>query len=457
MQNKTLFDKNFQKRVLQQIIFDTKFGAAIIPILHPSYFDDEDFRLITLIIGKAFHDDDIQLTFPTLKIRLGTYGSIKKNSIKKEKMDALIDEIEGLSHNDYKFLQKEAMTFCKQQELKKAIVIAAGIIDDDDGSRYYECEDIIKDALAKGEDADDGNIDVFNDLAGVLDEDFRSPIATGISGMDASMGGGLSKGELGVVLAPYGVGKTTILTKIANEAKNQGYNVLQIFFEDMPKVIQRKHLSCWSGIALNDLSKQFDEVMAKANIEMEKPGQIILKKMSSDGPTMPMIKQAVKKLISNGVNLDMVIVDYIDVVQSTKQFKDDFSGEGHVMRQFESMLSEMNLVGWTAVQGNKSSISAEVLDGTNMGGSIKKGQIGHFIVGVAKTLEQKEARTATLSIIKSRFGRDGIIFEDCKFDNGTVSIDTNVSGGLSNGVVNDQKNVNIQNIIKSGFIKKPNS
>lgn len=80
---------------------------------------------------------------------------------------------------------------------------------------------------------------------------------------------------------------------------------------------------------------------------------------------------------------------------------------------------------------HNSAISAQVLDGTNMGGSIKKGQIGHFIVGVAKTPEQKLNGTATLSIIKSRFGRDGIIFEDCVFDNGTLNIDTRTTNGIS--------------------------
>lgn len=454
MQNQTLFDKNFQKRLIQQIIEDTNFGSSIIPILHPSYFDDEDFKLIIQTIKKAFQDNEVLLTFPTLKIRLSTHSSIKKNSIKKEKMDALIDSIEEVSGNDYHFIQETSITFCKQQELKKAIVKVSKIIDTDDTSKFYECEDIIKEALSKGDDENDGNIDVFHDLESVLDEDFRKPIPTGITGMDISMGGGLSKSELGVVLAPYGVGKTTILTKIANTAKNHGYNVLQLFFEDMPKVIQRKHLSCWSGVPLNELSERYSEVMSRAKIEMEKPGQIILKKMSSHGTTIPHIKQAIKKMISNGTKIDMLLLDYIDIVQPTKSFNDEWSGEGLVMRQFESMLSELNIVGWTAVQGNRSSISAEVLDGTNMGGSIKKGQIGHFIVGVAKTPEQKEAGTATLSIIKSRFGKDGIIFDDCKFDNGTINIDTETSGGLSINNHKDKIQNNYNQKLENHFNKK---
>ena len=76
------------------------------------------------------------------------------------------------------------------------------------------------------------------------------------------------------------------------------------------------------------------------------------------------------------------------------------------MRAFETMLVEYDMVGWTAVQGNRSSISADVVTGDQMGGSIKRAQIGHFIISVAKSLPQKEAGLATIAVLKSRFGKD---------------------------------------------------
>jgi hypothetical protein len=85
------------------------------------------------------------------------------------------------------------------------------------------------------------------------------------------------------------------------------------------------------------------------------------------------------------------------------------------------------MVGWTAVQGNRSSISSDVVTGDQMGGSIKKAQIGHFIMSIARTLPQKEGGRATIAVLKSRFGRDGVLFEDCIFDNGRVHIDTEAS------------------------------
>ena len=60
-------------------------------------------------------------------------------------------------------------------------------------------------------------------------------------------------------------------------------------------------------------------------------------------------------------------------------------------------------------------------------GSIKKAQVGHVIISVAKTLQQKEMKLATIAITKSRIGDDGIVFENCKFDNGMLEIDTESS------------------------------
>jgi hypothetical protein len=153
--------------------------------------------------------------------------------------------------------------------------------------------------------------------------------------------------------------------------------------------------------------------------------------MPSDGTTIPHIRQYLKKLISNGIKPDVIFLDYIDCVQPTKQFKDEFSGEGNVMRQFETMVSELGVAGWTAVQGNRSAIGAELVEANMMGGSIKKGQIGHFILSAAKTLDQKEQGRATLAILKSRFGKDGVVFEDILFDNGTLVIDTSDSRDIT--------------------------
>jgi replicative DNA helicase len=217
---------------------------------------------------------------------------------------------------------------------------------------------------------------------------------------------------------------TTLATKIANSAFNYGYNVLQIFFEDQPKVIKRKHYACWTGIELNNLGIYREEVIAKVKEREEtSKGSLKLKRFPSDGTTIKTIRKYIEKKISEGFRPDIILLDYIDCVQPSKKFDDYFAGEGNVMREFETMLSDFNIAGWTFVQGNRSSIKSEVVEADQIGGSIKKGQIGHFIMSIAKTLPQKDSGHANIAILKSRFGKDGLVFTDCVFDNARIQIE----------------------------------
>ena len=442
---------DFQYRLIQQILVDRKFGESIVDILQPNYFEDSLLRTASLKISENYEEYGV---IPDVNNLESMIVSTVSNEIDKEMYFEEFKKIKEAELNNGLSIQDTAMKFCKQQELKKSVREIEKIIQNGDLDDYPQCEDILKKALEVGDSKDDG-IDVFEDLESVLDTDFRQPIPTGINGLDSYMDGGLSKGELAVILAPFGIGKTTMMTKFANHAKNVGKNVLQIFFEDNPKVIQRKHLTCWmeGDVTLNELNENFDEVLRVAQIKESQPGKIKLKKFPSDGTTIPHIKQYIKKQISLGFRPDIVLLDYIDCVQPTKSFKDEWSGEGNVMRQFETLLSELDIAGWTAVQGNRSSINAETVDSTMIGGSIKKGQIGHFILSIAKSLEQKESGRANMAILKSRFGKDGITFDDILFNNGTIQIDmsTDDSRGKTFLESTEIKKVREQNVINEAL------
>jgi hypothetical protein len=142
---------------------------------------------------------------------------------------------------------------------------------------------------------------------------------------------------------------------------------------------------------------------------------------------MNQIKNQIRKMIAEGTKIDMISLDYIDCVVPDKNLGDEWKSEGSVMRGFEAMCHELDVAGWTATQGNRSSISSDVVTTDQMGGSIKKAQVGHVIITVAKSLQQKEMKLATIAITKSRIGRDGVVFENCKFDNELMEIDTESS------------------------------
>jgi len=411
----------FQLQLLNQIIVDKDFSHSIIDVIENSYFENKYFKIIIQMVREYYVKYDHTPSFETLEqitkseLQQEIASKIVLDTIKKIK-DA---PIEGVG-----FVQEKALKFCKQQELQKVMGKAQKIIDGGEFESYDTLEEMVKSALQVGA-KDTSMLDVFSNLDQVLEDDYRHPIPMGIPGIDRLLKGGLAKGEIGVILAPTGVGKSTILTKMANHAFNLGFNVLQIFFEDNPKVIQRKHFTLWTKIHPDDLSEKKDEVMNKVReIEESMPNKLILKKLPSDTMTMLQIKNQIRKMVSDGIKVDMIVLDYIDCIVPDKNLGDEWKSEGSVMRAFEAMCHEMNIVGWTATQGNRSSISSEVVTTDQMGGSIKKAQVGHVIISVAKTLQQKEMKLATIAITKSRIGDEGVVFENCKFDNAMIDIDT---------------------------------
>jgi replicative DNA helicase len=414
----------FQIQLLNQIVVDKDFSSSIMDVIESSYFDNKYFKIILQMIKEYYVKYESTPNFETLDQIVKS--EISQEIVAKVVLDTL-KQVKDAPFEGTVFVQEKALKFCKQQELQKAMDKAQKIITEGDFESYDKVEGLVRNALQVGE-IDKGQTDIFDNLDTVLEEDYRHPIPMGIAGIDRLLKGGLAKGEIGVILAPTGVGKTTILTKIANTAFNLGYNVLQVFFEDNPKIIQRKHFTLWTGIEPDNLVKNRDEVMSKVTeIQETMKNKLVLKKLASDTMTMNQIKGQVRKMIADGNKIDLIMLDYIDCILPESTSKDEWKAEGSVMRGFEAMCHELDLVGWTATQGNRSSISAEVVTTDQMGGSIKKAQVGHVIISVAKTLQQKEMNLATIAITKSRLGKDGVVFENCKFNNELLEIDTESS------------------------------
>lgn len=410
---------DFQLRLVAQILTDRKFANNIVDIISPNYFDDESLKIITATIKDAHEQDETIPDMGSLEFRL---LENVKDDIRRTSVISQLRRIKEANLNDTLYVQDTAMSFCKRKELQKSVKEIQQILDKGNLEEFPKCEEILKKALQHGNNSDD-DMDVCDDIEEVLADDFRKPIPTGISKLDEIMDGGLAKGELGVIIAPTGFGKTTMVTKLANSAKNHGYNVLQIFFEDTKKIIQRKHLACWSGYELNNLKLHKDELRELIKEKKNEKGILKLKRFPSGTTTIPHIKQYIRKKIAEGFRPDIVLIDYIDCIIPAKRYDDVNVGEGAVMREAEALAAELDFACWVPTQGNRSSMNAEVVETSQMGGSIKKAQIGHFIITIAKSLLQQDNGTANLAIPKSRFGKSGLVFNDAIFNNATIQIE----------------------------------
>jgi replicative DNA helicase len=411
----------FQQSLLKAIIEDRKYGEQIIDVIESKYFDNVSFRFICENIKEYYLKYSKIPNFESLGIKITSeLGNVENGRMH-------LDTLEGIKNNkeDNEIIKDEALNFCKQQNLRKELKKINVIIENGKFHEYPTIENIIQKALQVGLPPEE-TTDIFDDIDSALDTNNRETIPTGIDGVDNMLKGGIGRGELGIVLAPTGTGKTTLLTKFSNTAYNYDFNVLQIFFEDNKTNIKKKHFTIWTGIEPDELPHRKEEVKEIVNRNRSRSkGSLSLLKLPSDSITISDIKSRIRKHISDGKKVDILVIDYVDCIAPEKtHFNEEWKGEGSVMRSLEAMTNEFNIAVWTATQGNRNSMSTEVVTTSQMGGSIKKAQIGHIVLSIGKTMEQKEQNLATLTLLKSRIGQDGVIWNNCKFNNKLLEIDT---------------------------------
>ena len=418
----------FQQSLLKAIIEDKKFAVTIIDVIDSKYFDGPYFKFLMQNIKELYETLGIIPNYETLTQKILAENSEATRKIHIDTLTAIKDkevEDEGL------YVKKTSLNFCRQQVLKKALKDSEDIMANGDFEEYDKIEGKIQLALQVGVTSDDIQ-DIGDNVLESLEDDSRVPFPTGVVGIDNLLKGGLARGEMALLLAPTGIGKTTWLTMMANAAYVAGANVLHIFFEDNIHDIRRKHYTIWTGVAPDDQPKQKKFIN---DFIQEKVGKntnfLKLAKFPSGDLSISEIKNKIRKLASEGNKVDLLVIDYIDCISGESTMTgEEWKGEGAIMRSLEGMTDEFNMAVWTATQGNRDSIITEVVTTNQMGGSIKKAQIGHVVISIGKTLEQKENNLATVTLLKSRIGKDGIVFQNCLFNNELMEVNTDTQNTL---------------------------
>ncbi len=291
------------------------------------------------------------------------------------------------------------------------------IINISDDEAYFNEEDVIRDTLSK---------------------DNFEHVRTGLDELDSILRGGIQKGTFGLFLAYSGTGKSTILSSIGSSCYMNGYNVMHIVWEDRKKDIHKKYithkynisngLDHTNGVNIYDI----DTKVTPEDLLNEKPQKNVIKfiGVKSSVKTIADVERDIQKYIKENGFMDVLILDYADLL--THKDEDGRVVEGwmydiHIYRGLERLAQKYNIAIWTASQTNRADSNTSNVDTANIGGSIKKVQAAPLVIGISRTMEQKQLGCATITINKNRTGSDGFQFTDIIFDNGKMVIDLSTS------------------------------
>lgn len=427
---------DFQLKLVKCFFEDQKYFTSIQEIIDQNMFSNEHLRRIVGFMKDRYNFNETVTTYFEMETIIRSKVS---DAIALEQLLAHLEKIKEMDLVGMDIVEEESEKFFKQQNLTKAINKAQDIIKNGDFSNYYTIEDIVKKALETNSKQDFG-FRLFDNIESDLKEDYRTAIPTGADKLDKALYGGLGKGELGVIVAPPGIGKSSATTGFAanaaitkTEANNfNGYKVLHFFFEDEEVNIRRKYYGFVTDIDACTLSLPdvrpiaIERLNADTDVKRMLRENIIGERLSTGEIRASEIKNKIRQYIARGFKPDLVIIDYFECIKFEKSDVGDseWSKEGITMRKLESMAKEFDVAMWVPVQGTRDSIGAEIVGLMQAGGSVKKTQIAHVVITFGQTDEMKTQGKINVFLGKFRAGRiDKNKFLNVYLNNGTCKFD----------------------------------
>jgi replicative DNA helicase len=237
----------------------------------------------------------------------------------------------------------------------------------------------------------------------------RNTISTKWQVVDQIMDGGLAAGEMGIVTACAGSGKSWVLAKLGAEAMKQGKNVLHFTLELNENYVGLRYDACFTGIDFQNIRNNIGIVKDRiANV----PGKLIIKYFPIKTVSAHNLKAHAERLAMLGTKIDMMVVDYADILRPFQSDRNanSYSEAGGIYEELRAVAGELQIPIWTASQSNRAGMEEDVLTAMNISDSYRKIMTADFVLSVSRKTQDKQANTARFHIIKNRFGPDGLTF-----------------------------------------------
>ena len=408
------FGKSFQESLVQLIVEQRVFADQIEEVLDIEFIE---FKYLRSLVRKIFEYKQKYKTHPSyqnlvtiFKTELEDENDILKKQIKDYIIRINKDEVDG-----EEYIKDTALDFCRKQKLKEAMVKSIGLLQQ---SSFDEISSVINNALRLGSDNEQG-YEWIADFEERFKVRARNPISTGWDEMDKISKQGLGKGELGVVIAPTGAGKSMVLTHLGAQALLAGHNVVHYTLELLDTVVAGRYDSCITGIELNDLIDKKDEIYEKIK---DIDGTLVIKEYPTKTASVKTLRNHLEKIRKRGGEIVMIIVDYADLLKPTSNYREKRTELESIYEELRTLAYEFSCPVWTASQTNRSGLDAEVITMNSISEAFSKCFVADFIFSVSRTIMDKTKNGGRVFIAKNRNGPDGIVFP-IFMDTSNVKID----------------------------------
>jgi replicative DNA helicase len=402
------YGKAFQLKVLGSLLTDKTFLLNVRDVLHDDYFDADSHKWIINQITSYFDKYHTSITMDVLKVEL---QKVENEVLQVALKEELRNSYEA-SQDDLDYVQEEFQTFCKNQEMKAAILSSADLLKahDFDGIRNR-----IEKALKAGIDKNIGH-EYNKDVETRYRTDYRPTIPSPWPIFNDGIQGGFGPGDLGIVFGNPGGGKSWCMVAIAAHAVSLGYKV-NFYTLELGEDYVGKRFDCYfTGYGIDEINSKRKEVQTYVD---NLKGKLIVKEYPPKGASVNTIKAHIQKCIDIDHKPDMVIIDYVDYLKAPSkgrgyERKDEIDD---VFIATKGLAKELKIPILTPSQVNRMGAKDNVIEGDKAAGSYDKMMVADICISLSRQKEDKVLGTGRVHVMKNRYGQDGMTYK--------VKMDTN--------------------------------
>jgi|SRR3990167_1264161 len=432
------FGKLFQERIIQALLNDHVWAQQMVEVFDVDYFE---LRYLNFLASRFFAYGKKYKAFPTWQLLVTIIRDELKTGTDIVLRDQIIDFLKRIRTNpdpgDLPYVREKALDFARKQALKAALEAA---VDQIQAEKYEQIVEGIKKAVCVGTTPVLGH-DFFVDYEARFRSMQRDCIPFGLDELDRKevLNGGLGKGELSCIVASTGVGKSHILVMIGANAMRHGKNVLHYTMELSEEKIGIRYDSNLCDIDASDVVENKETVLAAYNDN--KLGRLMIKAFPSSSATIYTIRAHVERLELNGFRPDLIIIDYADVMRSTRQYDSPRHELKLIYEELRGYAVEKNLPILTASQSNREGSDSDIIDLKNMSEAFGKAMICDFVLSLSRKPLEKSSGMGRIFVCKNRAGIDGIIYP-VKLNTARSRLEiTGPEGSLGETIDDDEKDM----------------
>ena len=319
---------------------------------------------------------------------------------------------------DLEWIENEFTSFCKNQQVKKAIMTSVDLLGMGD---YDSIKMLMNNALKAGEDKNIGH-EYDKDIESRYRMDDRNAIPFPWPVFNSLTQGGMGKGDLVLVFGNPGGGKSWAVIDMGAYAAAMGFNVLHYSLELAEGYVGKRYDAVFTGLPVDTLDNhraRVEETIGKIK------GKVVIKEYPPKRASFDTIQAHIQQLeMQHDFKPDLIIIDYLDYVKSSSrnrngERKDEIDD---VYVGAKALAKELGIPVISPSQANRGAAKSSIIEGDNAAGSYEKIMIGDIIISLARGRKDKVNGTGRWHFMKNRYGADGLTFGS-KIDTSNGKID----------------------------------